>query len=100
MKAVALTHYLPIDDPQSLLDIELDAPPGPMREQDHDCGIGKAAVELYERELPSDAHAKRPYRRQTVFEVPNDPVVGRPRRTNRRNEVVTLAFLQVPIVVD
>ncbi|QWF15717.1 zinc-binding alcohol dehydrogenase family protein [Lysobacter capsici] len=26
MKAVALTHYLPIDDPQSLLDVELPAP--------------------------------------------------------------------------
>ena len=26
MKAVALTRYLPIDDPQSLLDVELDAP--------------------------------------------------------------------------
>ena len=30
MKAVALTRYLPIDDPQSLLDVELDTPtPGP-----------------------------------------------------------------------
>ena len=30
MKAVALTRYLPIDDPGSLLDVELDAPsPGP-----------------------------------------------------------------------
>jgi len=26
MKAVALTHYLPIDDPNSLLDVELDKP--------------------------------------------------------------------------
>ncbi len=26
MKAIALTRYLPIDDPQSLLDVELDAP--------------------------------------------------------------------------
>lgn len=26
MKAVALTHYLPIDDPNSLLDVELDRP--------------------------------------------------------------------------
>ncbi|WP_298577852.1 zinc-binding alcohol dehydrogenase family protein [uncultured Luteimonas sp.] len=26
MKAIALTHYLPIDDPQSLLDVELDPP--------------------------------------------------------------------------
>jgi len=32
MKAVALTHYLPIDDPQSLLDIELDAPPASGRD--------------------------------------------------------------------
>lgn len=30
MKAVALTRYLPIDDPDSLVDVELDAPePGP-----------------------------------------------------------------------
>jgi NADPH2:quinone reductase len=29
MKAVALTRYLPIDDPQSLLDIELPPPPPP-----------------------------------------------------------------------
>ena len=26
MKAIALTRYLPIDDPQSLLDVELDPP--------------------------------------------------------------------------
>ena len=26
MKAVALTHYLPIDDPQSLIDVELPTP--------------------------------------------------------------------------
>ena len=26
MKAVALTRYLPIDDPQSLLDVELETP--------------------------------------------------------------------------
>ncbi len=26
MKAIALTHYLPIDDPQSLFDVELDPP--------------------------------------------------------------------------
>ena len=26
MKAVALTRYLPIDDPESLVDIELDTP--------------------------------------------------------------------------
>ncbi|WP_369939992.1 zinc-binding alcohol dehydrogenase family protein [Xanthomonas medicagonis] len=29
MKAVALTHYLPIDDPQSLLDLDLPQPPAP-----------------------------------------------------------------------
>lgn len=29
MKAVALTHYLPIDDPQSLLDVELPKPAAP-----------------------------------------------------------------------
>jgi NADPH2:quinone reductase len=29
MKAVALTHYLPIDDPQSLLDVDLPKPPPP-----------------------------------------------------------------------
>ena len=29
MKAVALTRYLPIDDPQSLLDVELPDPPAP-----------------------------------------------------------------------
>ena len=30
MKAVALTRYLPVDDPESLVDVELDAPePGP-----------------------------------------------------------------------
>ena len=26
MKAVALSHYLPIDDPNSLMDVELDMP--------------------------------------------------------------------------
>lgn len=29
MKAVALTHYLPIDDPASLLDMDLPAPSAP-----------------------------------------------------------------------
>ena len=29
MKAVALTRYLPIDDPQSLLDVELPKPSAP-----------------------------------------------------------------------
>jgi len=30
MKAVALTRYLPIDDPESLLDVTLPAPPAPL----------------------------------------------------------------------
>ena len=29
MKAVALTRYLPIDDPQSLLDVDLPKPAAP-----------------------------------------------------------------------
>ncbi len=42
MKAVALTRYLPIDDPDSLLDIELEAPaPGP-----HDLLVRVEAVSV------------------------------------------------------
>jgi len=42
MKAVALTHYLPIDDPKSLLDVELEAPtPGP-----HDLRVRVEAVSV------------------------------------------------------
>jgi len=42
MKAVALTHYLPIDDPKSLLDVELETPtPGP-----HDLRVRVEAVSV------------------------------------------------------
>ena len=42
MKAVALTHYLPIDDPGSLLDVELEMPtPGP-----HDLRVRVEAVSV------------------------------------------------------
>ncbi|WP_101925999.1 MULTISPECIES: zinc-binding alcohol dehydrogenase family protein [Luteimonas] len=42
MKAVALTRYLPIDDPQSLQDVELDLPiPGP-----HDLRVRVEAVSV------------------------------------------------------
>lgn len=43
MKAVALTHYLPIDDPQSLLDVELPDPPAPAG---HDLRVRVEAVSV------------------------------------------------------
>jgi NADPH2:quinone reductase len=43
MKAVALTRYLPIDDPQSLLDVELPMPPAPTG---HDLRVRVEAVSV------------------------------------------------------
>lgn len=43
MKAVALTRYLPIDDPQSLLDVELPMPPAPTA---HDLRVRVEAVSV------------------------------------------------------
>lgn len=43
MKAVALTRYLPIDDPQSLLDVEL---PKPSLSNDHDLLVRVEAVSV------------------------------------------------------
>lgn len=43
MKAVALTHYLPIDDPQSLVDVEL---PKPSLVDDHDLLVRVEAISV------------------------------------------------------
>ncbi|AWV07973.1 zinc-binding alcohol dehydrogenase family protein [Marilutibacter maris] len=43
MKAIALTRYLPIDDPQSLQDVDLPAPPAP---SGHDILVRVAAVSV------------------------------------------------------
>lgn len=53
MKAVALTRYLPIDDPQSLLDVEL---PKPSLDNDHDLLVRVEAVSVN----PVDAKVRSP----------------------------------------
>ncbi|WP_305805554.1 zinc-binding alcohol dehydrogenase family protein [Stenotrophomonas sp. YIM B06876] len=53
MKAVGLTHYLPVNDPQSLLDLDLPAPPPPTG---HDILVRVQAVSVN----PVDAKLRGP----------------------------------------
>ena len=60
MKAVWLTKYLPIDHPESLLDLEVETP----RATGHDLLVGVKAISVnpvdYKRKAPKDAVEKTP----------------------------------------
>ncbi len=81
MKAIALTRYLPIDDPQSLVDFELPDPPAPTG---HDLLVRVEAVSVN----PVDTKVRSPkpqveaqpkvlgYDAAGIVEVVGDKVVG------------------------
>jgi len=60
MKAVALTHYLPIEDPRSFLDVELDKP----EPNGHDILVAVKAVAVN----PVDTKVRRP--KEQVEKIP------------------------------
>lgn len=60
MKAVGLTHYLPIEDPRSLLDVELDAP----QPAGHDLLVAVEAIAVN----PVDTKVRAP--KETIEETP------------------------------